>query len=103
MSGIMRKVIFVLNIASCALMLVLYIFWVSDRFLWRGYNLKYALSWYLPFAIAAVSNIIGGLSIWKKRQVLWAVIALSFTIIVLTFYFIALYAFPHYAFVGSGY
>jgi hypothetical protein len=98
LSGIMRKVILILNIVLAALMLQLYIFWISDKFLWRGNNLSYAFSWYLPFAIAAVSNITGGSLIWKKKRILWAIMALVFAVIVLVLYFIALYVFPHFAF-----
>jgi len=95
---VMKKAVLILNVIFCALMLYTYIFWVSDRFLWRGYKMQYAFTIYLPLAIAAVLNIIGGLFIWKNKRVLWAVIALAFTVIVLVFYFIGLYAFPHKAF-----
>ncbi len=99
----MKKKIFVLNIIFSVFMLALFVVWTTKRSVPEGARLEYALTWYLPFAIASVFNIIGGLLILKKKRVSLAVIALIFTVIVLVLYFIALYIFPHFAFVGPGY
>ena len=90
----MRTILGTLNIILSVFMLLFYIYWVGNER--PSIRLEYAITWYLPFIVAAVVALISGI-FTLKYHLLWAIVGPLFSGAALAYYYILMWLLTRWA------
>ena len=83
-------------------MLLYYLNWVRLFYHWVGdaipsLRLEYAITWFLPYIVAAALALFGGILTLQGKRLLWAIVGPLLTGAVLAYYYILTWLLPRLA------